>query len=255
VNLEGLLTKLLLCSSVEGANPSEASVKGLPCLLAFLDSYTLFLLIVMVCAGAVGGLAGYFLGNKANRGDGLSLIASAIVGVTASLVVPLVLNMVSSDTLSKGEKDPSSLLVFIGICVLAALFAVRLSYRRPETGMEQISSVKEAIARIETDLCEPDLSELKGAEMETIQGDLKPDDYRVLEGLAQGRFIFRSISGLAADTGLGRDLLARRLPLLARQGLLRRRLTEDGNIRWALSPKGRLAVNQWLLLRPNNGER
>jgi hypothetical protein len=40
-----------------------------------------------------------------------------------------------------------------------------------------------------------------------------------------------------------------------RQGLIRQRLTDEGNIRWALSPRGRLTVNQWLFLRPKDEDR
>jgi hypothetical protein len=255
MNVDGMLTNVLFGYLGAGESSPEVPLKAFWDVSSFVDAYTLVLLCVMVVAGAIGGLAGYFLGGRGRNDDELSPVACAIVGITASLVVPLALNMFSSETLAKGARDPLSLLVFVGVCVLAALFAVRLSCRRPEMGVEQILLLKEGLARIEADLCEPDLSELKPSEMEVVQGDLKADDYRILEGLAQSRFLFRSLSGLAGDTGLGRDLLAKRLPLLVRQGLIRQRLTDEGNIRWALSPRGRLTVNQWVLLRPRDEER
>ena len=81
---------------------------------------------VMIAAGALGGVVNYFL-NRKNDPEGSSIGKSITVGIGAALLVPLFLNMISSNLTemirgsSTTPADLSKILVFAGFCLIAAI--------------------------------------------------------------------------------------------------------------------------------------
>jgi hypothetical protein len=93
-----------------------------------LVSERVFLLIVagvMVVAGSLGGLVNYLLAKKDDP-ESSSFQRSLALGISASMLVPLFLNMISSsllESIRKGESGLPDLLklpVFFGFCLVAA---------------------------------------------------------------------------------------------------------------------------------------
>ncbi len=80
----------------------------------------------MLLTGLLGGSWNYLRGRKEDA-ETASMWQSLAGGVIASLMVPLFLNMISSDLLDKiigaagNNGDPSKLLVFAGFCLVAAV--------------------------------------------------------------------------------------------------------------------------------------
>jgi len=52
--------------------------------------------------------------------DKSSLLRSLVIGIGASFLVPLFLNMISSDLMRQMDQDAGKLLVFVGFCLIAA---------------------------------------------------------------------------------------------------------------------------------------
>ncbi len=88
-----------------------------------LDNYMLLLLVVMVIAGILGGLANYFMRGKDSTATGKEMIKYALLGIVAALTVPLFLYMISSDLLSVAKSRPIDLFVFAGFCLVFVLFS------------------------------------------------------------------------------------------------------------------------------------
>src|SRR6185437_10161032 len=78
--------------------------------------------IVMFLAGLLGGLVNFFLAETAVEKP-LTWWQHTIIGVTASFMVPLFLNMISGDLIDKiiATSDYSKLFVLADFCLVAAV--------------------------------------------------------------------------------------------------------------------------------------
>jgi len=90
-----------------------------------LDNYMLLLFGIMLFAGLLGGIANYFISDRGGAFSGKELFKYAVLGIVASLTVPLFLNMISSDLLAMAKSRPIDLFVFAGFCLLFVLFSRR----------------------------------------------------------------------------------------------------------------------------------
>lgn len=90
-----------------------------------LDNYMLLLFGIMLFSGTLGGIANYFLSDRDGAFSAKALFKYAVLGVVASLTVPLFLNMISSDLLAMAKSRPIDLFVFAGFCLLFVLFSRR----------------------------------------------------------------------------------------------------------------------------------
>ena len=90
-----------------------------------LDSYMLVVLLIMVAAGILGGIANYYLSERQNdsgRGDWGKFL---ILGVIAALTVPLFLNMISSNLLEAARTRTVDFFVFAGFCLIYVVVSRR----------------------------------------------------------------------------------------------------------------------------------
>ena len=86
-----------------------------------MANHIFILATVMLLAGIFGGLVNFYLyGDK--DPDSASLPRFLVVGVGASFLVPVVLDMVNSELVLESQGDPSQLLIFTGFCLVSAIF-------------------------------------------------------------------------------------------------------------------------------------
>src|SRR5262245_59250815 len=81
----------------------------------------LWIVAVILAAGVFGGFVNFYL-SKPDDIPAPSKVRSVLVGTAASFLVPLFLNMISSNLvdLIKGG-DNSKLLILLGFCLVAAI--------------------------------------------------------------------------------------------------------------------------------------
>ena len=85
------------------------------------------LILVMLGAGILGGAINHFLTQESTPTIRSFMGRDLLVGLGASFMVPLFLNMISSDLIQLilGSKDrppePYKILVFSGFCLIAAI--------------------------------------------------------------------------------------------------------------------------------------
>jgi hypothetical protein len=110
-------------------------------------------LTIMLGAGVFGGVVNYYLAkpDEVPRPD---LRRSVVVGIAASFLVPLFLNMISSDLMDQIRNgDASKAFVLVGFCLIAAIssaaFIRTLSDRVLDQAKKAAAAAERATAAVE----------------------------------------------------------------------------------------------------------
>jgi len=202
------------------------------------------LLGIMTVAGAFGGLINYFIERRDNS-EKASIVRSLVVGIGASYLVPLFLNMISSDLMRQLDQDAGRLLVFVGFCLIAAItssaFIRSLSDRvlKEASEAKQLSKeLNEAMMPILLRENEPVREEgplSRGIRDEPID----PETIELLHALASGKYAWRTLDGLHQQTGLDAEQILAHLQNLLQNGHIVSREDRLGVTRWAVTAKGK----------------
>ena len=113
-----------------------------------VDNYMLLVFGIMVTAGILGGVANYFLADRHAEFAWRDLFKYAVLGVVAALMVPLFLNMISSNLLDLARTRPINLFVFAGFCLIAVIFSRRFLENLSTKLIQQVSQIrKEAVMK------------------------------------------------------------------------------------------------------------
>jgi predicted transcriptional regulator len=223
-----------------------------------MEPYLWFLLGVMLAAGLLGGAINHFL-SQDDDPNRFTMLRSLLVGIGASFMVPLFLNMISSNLIDsiKGSAtspgDKSKFFVFAGFCLVAAIssraFISTLSDRILKEAKEAKSEAREAkasVQEVQSDI-EPIVAKQTEQESatESISSSLaevhvQDDEKKILDVLANSSWTLRSLTGIARDTGMDKAEVAKILEELVRKGLVARKTGEKGP-RWFSTELGRSA--------------
>jgi LytS/YehU family sensor histidine kinase len=223
------------------------------------------LISVMIAAGALGGVVNYFL-NRKNDPEGSSIGKSITLGIGAAFLVPLFLNMISSNLTemirgsSTNPADLSKILVFAGFCLIAAIsstaFIKTLSDRVLKEAQEakkvarsaeqKASAAQSAIAPIVDREIEEDDSVTPGSRALVVPtATISDKERRLLDKLAHGR-LFRTRTSLAKETGLMKPEVDQMMDELKQKGLVDTKLLTgtggEKKKRWYITNKGREAI-------------
>jgi hypothetical protein len=208
-------------------------------------NYLLLLVGVMVLLGLLGGLANYFLMQNRLGAKRPSVAATSLVAVVTVLItVPIILNLASGILLEETQKRPVLLLVFAGLCLVAALCS-QLFFRTPDPITQTVNPELDLRLReLEATLSEPEADDLLAIMQGFDDSALRPEDYRIIEVLESGPYLYRSLSGISGTLSMPRDVVLKRLALLTREGIVRQHVGFDGQNRFRLSLKGRAVRNR-----------
>jgi hypothetical protein len=213
--------------------------------------YILFIAIVIVVAGIFGGLVNFYLA-KPDDIPAPTKARSMVVGMAASLLVPLFLNMISSnliDLIKSG--DNSKLLVLLGFCLVAAIsstsFIRTISDRVLNEAKQANAAAQKATAQVSQVQPYIDLIVAKETESEEnadparVMLEPQTNEEKLLKTLAEGRWALRTQSGLANETKLDTGEVARLLHDLGQRGLVDKKLIRNGT-RWFITDEGRIEL-------------
>jgi hypothetical protein len=220
-----------------------------------LDSYMLVVLLIMVAAGILGGVANYFLSDRQNETDYRDWGKYLILGVIAALTVPLFLNMISSNLLEAARTRPVDFFVFAGFCLIYVVASRRVFENVANKLMNQMDLMKREMLQIKQQRQEETLSaphdELLPAvealsplppvvpKPEVIKESLSYNDIEILRALAEESYVYGNLVGLTDKTGLARDLISTRLTVLKNLGIIETRINEKNVLHWYVSPRGK----------------
>jgi hypothetical protein len=202
------------------------------------------LLGIMTCAGAFGGVINYFI-ERRDSPEKSSVLRSLVVGIGASYLVPLFLNMISSNLMGQLDQDAGKLLVFVGFCLIAAITSSAFIRSLSDRVLKEASEAKrlstelhDAVMPIllrETETASEEVRLSKGVHTES----LNPEMSKVLFALASGRYAWRTLDGLHQQTGLDRTHIEGHLQGLIQGGYVVCRDDMQGVRRWAITAAGR----------------
>ncbi|MBU2862241.1 hypothetical protein KO489_00135 [Reinekea forsetii] len=214
-----------------------------------MANHMFILVIIILMAGVFGGLLNYYLQVQADT-ENASMPRSIMGGLAGAFLVPIVLYIVGSDLVETSLGDPSGLLIFAGYCLIAAWasrFAMTTVTQRMKQDV-QLAKAKAEETLVELRLLQRELEPLLEMETESDEGSevkpLPPEEeldvttQNVLSALGNGRYIFRSLPGLEAETTLDEHTLTKTLGIIVARDLGGKVLSKKGT-RWFITGKGR----------------
>jgi len=215
-----------------------------------MANHIFILATVMLLAGIFGGLVNYYLYGEKDP-DAASLPRFLVVGVGASFLVPVVLDMVNSELVLESQGDPSRLLIFTGFCLISALlsrfFIDNLSDRilnEAQVAKSRSEEVQQNLRIIQNELLplidtetEQDMS---GSDPQTTEmsDELDVTSAQVLKILSSGRFIFRPLAGVCREANEEESTILKTLHVLTNRSLAGKVSGKNG-VRWHITEKGR----------------
>lgn len=205
----------------------------------------ILLLAAMILSGWLGCFARFFINFESAKDpalalrDGRSALKSGssvfVLGTAAALVVPLFLSIGNNDIVSNILKPADNstvaadILVVAGFCVLAGAAAPSF--------IESLAQRALSLARKNADKIES-LDEKTQGNLELISEQIEAgnqatpaaatpritsvsatgDEGRVIEALNSSTYVRRTVTGISADTGIGRDKVREILDTLVSNG-------------------------------------
>lgn len=252
------------------------------------------LIFLMLTAGIIGGTINYFIAakeqfsvaredsssNTNEKGSGRKKekelfhfphgriwIVNAVIGIGASLLMPLFLATISSSLVNNLLVNADSsgsvvdAFVFFGFCLLAAIssrtFIQTLSSKVLQEATEakqeateakqeateakaEVTEIQNEVTPIIEQATESDDISLDEQQVSTIieTKGLSTDEKAILNTLNHPKYTLRSKSGIARETGFDQDKVSSLLEELVDQTLAAKVQGKKG-IRWSITPLGR----------------
>ncbi len=226
-----------------------------------LDSYMLVILLIMIAAGVLGGVANYYLSDRQNEPSRRDWKKYLALGVIAALTVPLFLNMISSNLLEAARTRPVDFFVFAGFCLIYVVASRRVFENVANRLLGQMDQMKREMVEIkqQQDLPTPmpapapapreeavpvaaevpPVAPPAAPKPEAVKESLSYNDIEILRALAEENFVYGNLTGLTDKTGLARDLVSARLTVLKNLGIIETRINDKNVLHWYVSPRGK----------------
>jgi len=205
-----------------------------------MDHYIL-IIILMIGAGLLGGITNYFRIEQ-KRKNLFSFSKNILMGISGSLLIPLFLNMISSNLLKESASDTLKLFILFGFFLIASLaskvFIQTISDRvlndlkQTKEGLEDI---KKAVGPVIQNATEPEEPEETGSFLKVRSLNFDNDAKKVLNALGGGKYAWRTLRGISRETEMPKEIALNSLNWLSSN-----HLAETGQKgRWALTLEGR----------------
>lgn len=231
-------------------NPELQKSMQVTTLSGTLDSYMLLILLIMIAAGILGGVANGYLSDRQNEAGRRDWGKYAILGVIAALTVPLFLNMISSNLLEAARTRPVDLFVFAGFCLIYVVATRRVTENAASRLLNQMDHMKCELVQLKQqrqdapqfftrDELSPMVETTVNLKAEVIKDSLSYNDIEILRTLAEESYVYGNLVGLTDKTGLARELVSARLVVLKTLGIIETRINDKNVLHWFVSPKGK----------------
>jgi len=221
-----------------------------------LDGYMLVILLIMIVAGILGGIANFFLSDRSGDQERREWGKYLTLGVISALTVPLFLNMLSSNLLEAARTRPVDFFVFAGFCLIYVVASRRVFENvanRLFGQMDQMKREMNQIRQLRQDAApvrEESPGSHEGASVavrpEAVRESLSYNDVEILRALSEDNYVYGNLVGLTDKTGLARELVSARLPVLKGLGLIETRINDKNILHWYVAAKGKQMLGEIL---------
>jgi len=229
-------------------NPELQKTLQLTSLPNTLDSYMLAILLIMVAAGILGGVANCFLSVRQRDSARREWLRHTVLGVVAALTVPLFLNMIASNLLEAARTRPVDFFVFAGFCLIYVVASRRVVENVADKLLRQVAQIKQPDLSLSATRDEPPSApeSLPALKPEVAKESLSYNDIEILRALAEESYVYGNLVGLTDKTGLARDLVSVRLTVLKNLGIIETRINDKNVLHWCVSPRGKQMLGEIL---------
>lgn len=218
-----------------------------------LDGHMLLILLIIICAGVLGGTANYFLADRQGAPARHDWVKYPILGIVAALTVPLFLNMIASTLLEGARTKPVDFFTFGGFCLIYVIAARRLLENVASRLLGQIDQVKREVGHLRQQKQAEQLV-LSSREEVPVINDQKPEprevlsynDVEILRALAEESFVYGNLAALCDRTGLARDFISQRLTVMKNMGVIETRINDKNVLHWGVSGRGKALLGEIL---------
>lgn len=222
-----------------------------------LDGHMLIIFAIMLVAGALGGVANFFLSDRQGEMGPKDWIKYPVLGIVAALTVPLFLNMISSTLLEGARTKPVDFYVFAGFCLMYVVFSRRVFENVAIKLLTQVEQMKREVSHLkqqkrEAALMAAAVAEARPAEPTREEPKVEPkeslsyNDVEILRALSEESFVYGNLVALCDRTGLARDLVSQRLTVMKAMGVIETRINEKNVLHWFVSARGKQVLGEVL---------
>lgn len=222
-----------------------------------MDAHYWVLITIMLAAGLFGGVVNYFRQSELEHNPKL-FIKAIFLGIAASALVPLFLQMILSGLISiqkiDVEYDKINYFVFTGFCLVASIFSNRFiegiaqrvlkeveeAKNAANDAIEKIEETEEKVDLMATRESEPEgQSESEKQELQSISDEIKSQEGAtiILTELAKQKYKFRTVNGVAKNVKIDREDVLNKLIEFQKQGVASKVRLKDKTF-WALTDVG-----------------
>jgi hypothetical protein len=220
----------------------------------------LILITIMILSGLLGGFVNYFFnGYKKTKIQNIyEILKSTSAGVAAALLVPLFLNMISSNLIKESQDDVYKLFILTGFCLIASISSKKFIQSISDKILDEVKTVKDRVSDVEKELdpiiekeTEDDSktfheeSFLKSSSHEPFR-EFDEDDIptiKVLKSLSQSKFTFRTLSGIGKDIGFEPPIINDIMTELMAEGFVDYKPRENGS-KFYITKSGRAHLHK-----------
>lgn len=210
--------------------------------------FVIILTLVMLIAGVFGGLINFYLLNQNNK-DTTAMLRCVVVGVGAAFLVPVALDLVGSSIVSQSQNDPGQLLIYTGLCLIAAIASRMVVTNKLDRTLLAADAAKDEVESLRIHVKQLQLSLQPLIETETEMEDSRAEDQdaldnldvsatQVLKALGTGRHIFRTQDSLLQELDMADNDVLKSLNILVTKGLAGK-VNSSWGLRWHLTERGR----------------
>jgi hypothetical protein len=207
-------------------------------------------LSIILTSGVLGGLTNFYLALTADIKDKecrFLFFKSLLLGICASATVPLFLQIISNNLLdvpSQSTFPEKNYFILGGFCVLASFYSKRYldDLYTKVSRIEKVADEAKQIAENteeknqEIDNLEdviPDMEELKSVQILDSREDIK----KIIRSIVLSKYSYRTISGVAKETGFDQLKVKRILNLLNDRGYAQIKKNRKGYEVWRIVDK------------------
>jgi predicted transcriptional regulator len=208
-------------------------------------SYIMLLVGIMILSGAFGGMTSAFLRKSDDQPFLMVFFKHTFVGIATAMIVPLILNVFSSDLLDAGQAKPLKLFTLSGLCIFFALFSTRFiesiyrerkpNERQYPPQVQQSGDKGEKKQEARTAPAPPETSE---------KTKLSGNQLKILRTLVEAEGSKLSLADLLRASAIPQSEFDEILAMLIVRGLVAQELIEGKKLQFVLTARGEQQVKK-----------
>jgi len=199
-------------------------------LFPLLDGYIILIVCIMVLSGTASGIISVLFSRKRKRLVLKEMVGYALLGVLASLMVPLLLHIFSSNLLENSRSSSLNILVFIGFCLIFSLGFIKIFEMLTGFQLKVVYFEDDKLNTLDKNDSKPDFKSV------LADAGISEESYKILNTMGGSTQTGKSLSSLLKDSGLEVDKVNEEVSTLMAQGYIKQKLNDQGRLCLYLSP-------------------